>query len=624
MRPKHDAGQRYRRVGLSSDIHYPSEASTITLDLRSIWRHRWGIAGIVFLFVALGIAFVMLRPTWYSASTRLVVDHRNPSLTVNNTVFMTSDLSGSLVDSQVEILRSQKVMARALALLKPEDRQALLPGPSLVSRAMTLFAIKDDAELTDEQLQTLMLAQLGNLITVTRLGETFTIEILAHGSSPQLAVQLATAMTDAFLEDQAKANANAARGASPWLLERLKNSGTSARVIANATIPLAPDGPNAKYVIIAFAFAGAIMGIGVAFTYDILDTRIRTPEQAADVAAAECLGIMNVLCRGELRAGTTGGGRKNRWVENYPLPADLRVLNSCCIAATIERPDLQTLGVTSCTPGEGKSTITVNLARAIAASGQRVLLVDAARDSQDLSLQLTNTSTKAKNGLLGVLFGKTDLQESVIKEPGTGVHFLPYGSHARHQNESSIWAHHNLNLQRLTSKYDVVIFDLPAINADCSARAAAQLLDGMLLVVEYGKLPEDAAHKILEQAGSTRNSFLGVVLNKVDEAKYKTYASLKPKYRRPVRPAKVANARVSTKKPKKRPSNSSVLQFWYALPSISNFQIGRLFKNAKCAFHESRFVSTAWWSDQLSSRFHAMRSRFAQCGSKVRYALASR
>ena len=535
MRPKHDTSQRYRRFELASEAH-PPEADVATLDLRSIRRHKWSIFSIVLVFLMLAVAFGALRSTWYSASTRLFVDHRNPSLTVDHTVFMTSDLSGRLVDSQVEILRSQKVIAKALELLEPTDRELLLPKPSTISRILDRLGLKKISVFTDEQRQNIILSQIMSHTTVSRIGETFTIEILARSADPYLAVRLATAMTDAFLEDQATANASAARGASPWLLERLKNSGTTARVIANATVPLTPDGPNIKYVIIAFVFAGFVVGVGVAFTYDILDTKIRTPEQATDVSGAECLGMMNVLPKNIYLNHPSQKTRAKRWTANYPFPADAKSLNCCCIATTVERPDLQTLGVISCMPGEGKSTIAVNLARTIAASGQRVLLVDTARDNMDLSVQLTPGSAGQKDGVRGVLFGKSSLENSIVKEPSTGVHFLPYGSHGRDQNELSIWARHSLNLEKLTSKYDVVIFDLPAITADCSARAAAQLLDGMLLVIEYGKLPADTALKIMEQAGRTRNNILGVVLNKVKEADFRNYASLKPKYRHPTRP----------------------------------------------------------------------------------------
>lgn len=545
MRPKHDAGQRYRRVGLTPDDSHLSDTSTFTLDLRSIRRHIWGICAIVLLFIALGVTFIVLRPEWYSASTRLIVDHRSPSLTVNNSVFMTSDLSGRLVDSQVEILRSQKVMARALEILGPEARQALMPRPSVVSRIMQLMSIRDAALLTDEQTQTLILAQLRKLITVNRIGETFTIEILAHGSSPQLAMRMATAMMDAFLEDQARANASAARGASPWLLERLKNSGTSARIIANATVPLVPDGPGAKYVLLAFAFAGVVVGIGAAFTYDVLDTKIRTPEQAAAVAAAECLGILSIIPRSAAGIPPSKADRRNCWTESFPIPADKRSLNNCCIAAIIERPDLQTLGVTSCTPGEGTSTIAANLARTVADSGKRVLLVDAASKNEDLSKQLAGRSAKSKIGLLNVLVGKATLQDAVLKEPGTGVHFLPYGCDGRKHSEPAVWASENVSLKYLTEEYDVVIFDLPSIISDCSVRAAARLLDGMLLVIEYARLPENAAMTILEQAGSTRDVILGVVLNKVDEANFKTYAALKLKYRKSVLPQAHISTRVT-------------------------------------------------------------------------------
>lgn len=521
MKSDKETWQPYRRYVLSAPppTHGPA---TAMLDLRSLRRHAVAICSIVLLFFLLAIVFVMLRTPWYSASTRLIIDHRIPSLTVSSTVFMTSDLSGRLVDSQVEILRSQKVMVRALELLVPYSSDDLLPPVKVVPVVLDFLGIKKTSALTDDQKQLLALTELKKLLSITRVRETFTIEIRARSRDSNLVVRLATAMADAFLEDQTNANANAARGASPWLRERLKNSGTTARVISQATAPVTPDGPRARYIIIAFVLAGLVTGIGSAFTYDLLDTKIRTPEQASSVAQVECLGILPQIHKEAFSGVGNEGATANRWKVNYPLPVNLHALNCCSAAATMERPNLRTIGVTSCMPGEGKSTVAVNLARSVAASGLKVLLVDAATNNRDLSIQI---APRKRNGLHSVLTGKTDIARAVVKEQSTGVHFLPNENKVENGNALAIWGRQCPEFAKLLSKYDILVFDLPSVSEDCAARVAAKSLDGMLLVIEYGTLPTDTALKILRQAGEARNNFVGVILNKVDEANLKTYAS---------------------------------------------------------------------------------------------------
>ncbi len=489
-----------------------AEGMSATLDLRSLWRH----AGLIFLiasvFPILAVMFVTLRSPWYTASTRIIVDHRNLQLTQENSTFMTSALTGPLVDSQVEILRSQRVAARALELLAPLSVADLLPRPKRVSRILDTIGLKKLPVLSDEQKHRLAVYQLQQLLSIRRIGETFTIEISARSRDPVLAASIATATSDAYLEDQAQANAEAARGASPWLRERLKNSGTTARVISKATPPFTPDGPRLLHIVVASTLAGLAFAIGAALAYDLLDKRVRRPEQASFIAQAEFVGILPRM-KEEL-PGEFG------WAMDYPRSTYTQTLNRVCVVSMIERQSLRTLGITSCFKGEGKTTVAINLARIAASNGHRVLLVDAAVNTRDLSRQL---ASKAKAGLSEVLKGDVDLQKAILEDPETGLHFVGLTGDSDDTSALWLWGNQRSKLMELSSKYDAVIFDLPAIADDCTAAAAVQSLDSMLLVAEYGRLRMDAALSVLSQAGNAYKNFLGVVMNKVDEESYNRY-----------------------------------------------------------------------------------------------------
>ncbi len=281
-----------------------NDSQAAMIDFRSIKRHSRLIAAVAAFFMCIAFLYLMLRPTWYTASTSLIIDHRSLQLTQENSVFTTSMLPSPLVESQVEVLRSQRIAAGAVGLLSKADQDALLAmanqeallerqGP--LSQWRRWIGLSKDQEVTEEQTQTALTKQLQTLTVVRRIGETFSVEIAAYAPEPGLAARLATATSDAYLAEQAEDAANAAAGASPWLRERLRNSGTTARVISKATAPLTPSGPRTAHILLAFLVIGLAVGVVAAFLRDFLDTRIRTPEQAANVAMADWLGVLPMM-----------------------------------------------------------------------------------------------------------------------------------------------------------------------------------------------------------------------------------------------------------------------------------------------------------------------------------------
>jgi Mrp family chromosome partitioning ATPase len=73
--------------------------------------------------------------------------------------------------------------------------------------------------------------------------------------------------------------------------------------------------------------------------------------------------------------------------------------------------------------------------------------------------------------------------------------------------------------------YDYVIVDLPPLAPVVDARAISTLLDGVILVVEWGRTPADVVKHALNTAPNVHDALLGVVLNKTNMKAMKRYAN---------------------------------------------------------------------------------------------------
>ena len=186
-------------------------------------------------------------------------------------------------------------------------------------------------------------------------------------------------------------------------------------------------------------------------------------------------------------------------------------------------PDHQvkTILITSVGPGDGKSTISANLAVALAQSGQRVALVgcDLRKPVLHKIFGLSNTM-----GLTTLLTGNATLDEVV--RPSKQVQNLdlilggPVPPNPSELLQSRAMA---TIIGTLREEYDAVIFDGAPVIAVTDAAIIANQVDGTVLVIRSKQVPRDVAlhaKDLLEQANAR---LLGVVLNGVLPQEQKNY-----------------------------------------------------------------------------------------------------
>ena len=195
----------------------------------------------------------------------------------------------------------------------------------------------------------------------------------------------------------------------------------------------------------------------------------------------------------------------------HPAGAEeLRTLRSRLYAIR-ERQPLQTVLVTSALPSEGKTFITLNLARAIAQQPQRsVLVIDA-----DLRISRVHEGVGASvaPGLTDYLRGDVDALSVLQRGRDDNFFIIPGGSHDANPVELLGTGRLRALINRFAPVFDWIILDSPPCVFLADASLLGKVSDGVLMVVQSGVTPYDTAQKACREF--QEKQVVGVVLNRV-------------------------------------------------------------------------------------------------------------
>lgn len=186
------------------------------------------------------------------------------------------------------------------------------------------------------------------------------------------------------------------------------------------------------------------------------------------------------------------------------------------------RTNLQFCGVdnkvimfTSCTPDEGKSTVTMELARSLNDDGKKVILVDADLRKSVFAGRYRIRSEETIFGLSHYLSGQKKMEEVINHTNIENLDMILAGPYAPNPTEL-LGRDLFLNLlAALKEKYDVVLIDCPPLGWVIDAAVVAPNCDGVVLVVESGAISYRYLQDVKKQLEVTGVNILGVVLNKV-------------------------------------------------------------------------------------------------------------
>jgi polysaccharide biosynthesis transport protein len=327
------------------------------------------------------------------------------------------------------------------------------------------------------------------------------------------------------------------------LLSRIEEAGIAAasqssniRVVDSARVLDQPTRPHRIYDLGLGLFAGIVGGVLLAFIREKLDNPLRT---AHDIRAWTGIPSVQIIpefsgsrfpliggngIRG-LLAGRSGENQFKAGPAKFllerphsPEAEAVRALHANIMLANVPP---QAVLVTSSLPGEGKTTVAVNLALALSKHG-KTCLVDADLRRPCIAATCGVLSDK---GLGDVLLEPVVLEDALVSmENAPNLVVLPGGEPSNDRAHLIATASMKLVLDSLRERFDFIIIDSSPIIAYAEGRILSSLTDGIIFVARSGVTPGPAMVRSMELLQDVQSPpIIKVVLNAHDSLKHDLY-----------------------------------------------------------------------------------------------------
>lgn len=278
------------------------------------------------------------------------------------------------------------------------------------------------------------------------------------------------------------------------------------RVLDYASRPIHPSGPErGRWLLVGVTLAVGL-GVGLGVLRELFDQTIREPEEATDALNVAVLGMIPRIHDGTPPERQSDGPPSSLAAESY---RNLRT----ALLFTAAGQEQGSLLVTSAIAGEGKTTVTTNLASSFAQAGKNIVLVDA-----DMRLPRVHKvmGMAPAPGLAELIRGDSDLDEA-LRRPVDG-RFDVITAGRVPPNPSELLACHGfvMLMARLKAMYDLVLIDCPVLLGVSDACIIGAHVDGALLVHRPGSVEKRALVEIRRQLMRAKVNLIGLAFNQVD------------------------------------------------------------------------------------------------------------
>ncbi len=333
---------------------------------------------------------------------------------------------------------------------------------------------------------------------------TVIIEIAVTDPDPRQATRIANAIGEELTNVVERLNPGRQDGSET----------VRATTLATAQVPSVPSSPNIIRNLTLGLILGLVLGVGIAVLRQVLDTKVRSEQDVRALTDSSILGVVAfdqevprhpVILRDEPLAAPSEAVRR--------LRTNLQFID------VANRP--KSIVISSSIPGEGKSTIAINLAVSLADTGARVILVDA--DLRRPSIA-DYAGMEGNVGLTTVLIGRADVEDVVQPLGSSTLDILPAGQIPPNPSELLGSPAMAGLLDRLVATYDMVLLDSPPLLPVTDAAVLSKLAGGVLVVVGADRIHRPQLQETLGSLKTAGAHVFGIVINKINRRVAGTYS----------------------------------------------------------------------------------------------------
>jgi capsular exopolysaccharide synthesis family protein len=284
------------------------------------------------------------------------------------------------------------------------------------------------------------------------------------------------------------------------------------RILDSAVAPTQPSRNTTGRLLFLGLVGGLGLGLGLAILLDLLDRRLRYPEQVSEGLGVPILGTIPQIKHG----GLAGPEEAAQVIEAF-RSVRLNLTHSFPPGAPI------TLAISSPSPSDGKSLISANLALSFAEAGYNTLVVDGDTRRGDLHRTF---AVERRPGLLDYLAGDADISRILRPTSHARLMLIPCGAR-RHEGPELLGSARMQDLMTiLRGRFDVVIVDTPPLGAGIDPFVLGTATGNLALVLRAGETDRQLAEAKLQVLDRLPVRLLGAILNDVQIGKgaYKYYS----------------------------------------------------------------------------------------------------
>jgi capsular exopolysaccharide synthesis family protein len=252
---------------------------------------------------------------------------------------------------------------------------------------------------------------------------------------------------------------------------------------------------------------GLLLGVIAAFVLELRDRSVRTLQEARSLFDYPVLGVIPKV--DSIASDLSASLFSDR--DGYQAQEAFQILQTN-LKFVLSDHKLRSLVITSSACEEGKSSVVANLAMAMEQVERRVLLVDAdlRNPCQHHIWDLVN-----RTGLSNVIVGQVSFEDAV-QRVSSNLHVLTAGSIPPNPIALLDSLRMAELIRQFVDRYDMVLFDSPALSGTADATILNKLTDGSLLVVRPGTITETHGQTVKQYLIQTEQTVLGTVVNGID------------------------------------------------------------------------------------------------------------
>ncbi len=295
-------------------------------------------------------------------------------------------------------------------------------------------------------------------------------------------------------------------------------------VVDLASLPMAPSSMSPMTMAeLGFVF-GLFGGLALALLLERMDTRMRDSKQIQELLGVPAIAIVPQTNWKNMGAeSNAASGPEILWDARSSFAESMRVFRTSIQLSSTSR-ESRVIAITSCQPGEGKSTLSMNLAAALAQGGKKVALVDTDMRRPSVYWRLGLGDRK---GLSEFLTGLEPL-DGIIQTHRTlpSLDVIPSGICPPLPADLLASDQMKKFVEALRERYEYVIFDSPPALSVTDPLIVASLADGLVLVIRQGYCTRAMLVRAGEIFRDVGVKVYGFVLNGVDASLPEYYGYL--------------------------------------------------------------------------------------------------